>query len=137
MKSQFGVEDASFQAAGQSAGVLSLVKAFYRIMDVDSQFKQLRDMHKSDLTESIDKLHIFLCGWLGGPRLYRKKYGPISIPLVHRHLKVSDDEKNQWLACMSKAIEEQDYSTEFASYLIVQLRVPAERIVAVNQTTSD
>ena len=96
MNLQFGVEDASFQAAGKEAGVRALVESFYKIMDSDAKFSRLREMHKTDLTESIDKLHTFLCGWLGGPRLYRKKYGPISIPLVHRHLNVSHQEKQQW-----------------------------------------
>jgi len=31
--SQYGVEDASFQAAGGEAGILKLVEAFYRHME--------------------------------------------------------------------------------------------------------
>lgn len=137
MKLQFGVEDASFKAAGEQTGVRLLVEAFYRIMDSEADFKMLRDMHKADLTESIDKLYTFLCGWLGGPRLYREKYGPISIPLVHRHLNVDQQGKEQWLSCMRQAIDEQNYSEEFSHYLITQLSVPAERIVVVNQAAKN
>lgn len=126
---KFGIEDTSFKAAGEQKGVTKLVADFYRIMDQDPDFKRLREMHTNDLSVSEDKLAVFLCGWLGGPRLYRKKYGAISIPLVHQHLKVNDDEKMQWLNCMKKAIALQNYSQEFSDYLIQALTVPAERIV--------
>ena len=36
-------------------------------MDRDEDFKVIRDLHPADLGESREKLHLFLCGWLGGP----------------------------------------------------------------------
>jgi len=131
MANQFGVEDASFQAAGQETGIKQLVKDFYLLMDSQPEFTELRRLHQSNLNESEDKLGVFLVGWLGGPRLYREKYGPISIPMVHQHLDISRVTVEQWLACMSLAVERQGYSSEFSDYLMTQLRVPAERILAV------
>jgi hypothetical protein len=74
--SQYGVEDASFQAAGGEAGILKLVEAFYRHMDQRSDARVIRAMHPDNLTMSIDKLTLFLCGWTGGPRRYGKKIWP-------------------------------------------------------------
>ena len=89
-------------------------------------------MHPADLTVSRDKLARFLCGWMGGPRRYREKYGPITIPGAHAHLGVTAKERDQWLACMAKALAARDYPDSLVDYLLTQLAVPAERIRQVN-----
>lgn len=128
----FGVEDASFQAAGGYDGIHALVEDFYDRMEVAPEAEHIRRMHKRDLTEARDKLTRFLCGWLGGPKLYSQKYGPIAIPPAHVHLKVGEDERDAWLSCMEWAAERQPYSPAFKSYLLEQLFVPAERIRQVS-----
>ena len=132
--SEYGVGDNSFQAAGGETGICNLVDSFYDIMSSEPDYQKIRSWHKADDFTMRDKLTLFLCGWLGGPRLYNIKYGPINIPSVHEHLNVTEKERDQWLSCMSKAIAKQDYPQKFAEYLIEQLAIPAERIrVACNQ----
>ena len=126
---KFGVNDSSFQAAGGVEGIYKLVDEFYRIMDEAPEASIIRKMHPADLSSSRDKLARFLCGWLGGPRLYAEKYGPISIPNVHAHLGIGEAERDAWLACMEKAVARQPFSPEFAAYLMKQLRIPAQRVV--------
>lgn len=127
-KPVYGHEDSSFKAAGGAEGIQKLVEDFYRIMDERSHATVIRNMHPDDLDISVDKLARFLCGWLGGPRLYNEKYGSISIPAVHAHLVIHEGERDSWLSCMQEAISLQPYAADFAEYLLVQLRVPAERI---------
>ena len=131
MTKPFGKADSSFLAAGGIEGINKLVRDFYSLMDELPQAAVIRNMHPQDLDQSIDKLARFLCGWLGGPRRYTHKYGSISIPGVHLHLDIGEDEKQAWLDCMKQAISLQNYSPEFADYLITQLRVPAERVQQV------
>ena len=88
-------------------------------------------MHPSDLEISRDKLARFLCGWLGGPRRYSEKYGPIQIPRAHAHLAVGVEERDAWLSCMHAALEDAPYAEEFKRYLMRELAVPAERIRVV------
>jgi len=126
---KFGVKDASFKAAGGVEGIRKLVDDFYRIMDETGDASIIRRMHPADLTGSRDKLARFLCGWLGGPRLYTEKYGPISIPDVHARFGIGEAERDAWLACMERAVSRQAFSPEFANYLMAQLRIPAQRIV--------
>lgn len=125
---RYGEGDASFRAAGSQAGITRLVDAFYRIMDELPEARIIRRMHARDLTESRDKLTRFLCGWMNGPSLYAEKYGPIRIPSAHAHLRIGPRERDAWLRCMELAIAEQGYAPEFASYLLRELRVPAERV---------
>ena len=123
----YGVGDASFKAAGGESGIRRLVDDFYDVMENLPQAADIRAMHADDLALSRDKLAAFLCGWLGGPRRYREKYGPISIPAAHAHLAIDEKARDAWLLCMQKALEKQDYPPDFKRYLLQQLGVPAER----------
>jgi hemoglobin len=129
----YGTLDASFQAAGQEAGVRKLVDEFYHQMETQEKGHHIRAMHKSDLETIKDKLSLFLIGWLGGPRNYGEKYGNISIPMVHQHLIIGEEERDAWLFCMTEALKQQDYAADFKKYLIEQLAFPAERIRQVSQ----
>ena len=129
----YGFSDTSLQAAGGIEGVRKLVDDFYRFMDELPEAKTIRSMHKNELTESRDKLTLFLCGWMGGPKLYFEKYGAINIPRDHSHLPIGAAERDAWLTCMEQAIALQNYSPEFGKYLLAQLRIPAERIFAVSK----
>lgn len=124
----FGVGDASFQAAGGAVGLRRLVEDFYQAMDTLPEAACVRRLYPDSLDVAKDKLATFLCGWLGGPRDYAQRFGPISIPSFHTRWRVGEEEREAWLACMAWAIERQGYSPAFADYLLTQLRVPAERV---------
>lgn len=125
---RFGFQDTSFKAAGGVEGITRLVDTFYDILNELPQAKIIRAMHADDLQVTRDKLARFLCGWLGGPRLFREKYGTISLTGVHSHLAIGENERDAWLECMRLAIAKQDYSADFSIYLLEQLAVPAERV---------
>lgn len=128
----YGVGDSSYQAAGQLAGITKLVDDFYANMDSFSKAATIRDMHPADLIESRKKLTYFLCGWMGGPRLYTEHYGPISIPGFHQHLAIGEAERDAWLLCMREAIDAQPYQASFKDYLYTQIRIPAERVMQMS-----
>lgn len=130
-KSMYGVEDASYKAAGELAGLTELVNSFYNFMESLPEARIIRSLHPGDLGEARRKLTYFLSGWLGGPKLYSKHYGSITIPSAHKHLPIGQEEMEAWILCMQKAVDEQPYEESFRMYLIEQLRVPAERIRAV------
>ena len=74
------------------------------------------------------RLTAFLCGWMGGPRLYNERFGSISIPGVHQHLQVTELERDLWLQCMQSALNKAGYPDTFKAYVLKQLSYPAERI---------
>ncbi len=129
----YGFSDTSFQAAGGIDGIRKLVDDFYLEMDALPEAAIIRKMHKTDLTESRDKLALFLCGWMGGPSVYQEKYGSINIPRSHAHLTIGEAERDAWLLCMERSIAKQGYSPEFSTYLLAQLRIPAARIFATSR----
>ena len=124
----YGTDDASFQAAGGVDGIRQLVDNFFDRMGSDERFRTIYAMHPDDKETSRDKLHRFLCGWLGGPKLYREKYGSIGIPRVHAHLAIDTPERDQWLTCMGESVAEQPYADDFKKYLMEAFFVPAEAV---------
>lgn len=125
---KYGSGDASFLAAGGETGIRRLVDAFFDRMGSDARFATINAMHPDDKVISRDKLARFLCGWLGGPKLYHEKYGGISLPRVHQHLAIATPERDQWLTCMAETVEKQPFDPEFRQYLMEQLYVPAEAV---------
>ena len=124
----YGTGDASFEAAGGEAGLRRLVDNFFDRMGSDERFATIYALHPEDKEVSRDKLARFLCGWLGGPKLYHEKYGSIGIPRVHAHLPITERERDQWLTCMAESVEEQPFAPDFRKYLMEQLFVPAEAV---------
>ncbi len=123
----YGEGDASYIAAGGEEGIRKLVDAFYDAMEVLPEARRILSMHSSDLTVTRDKLTRFLCGWLGGPKRYREKYGSIHIPRAHAHLDIGPEERDAWLACMTAALDKQGYPQSFKTYLLKALFTPADR----------
>lgn len=127
----YGIGAASYQAAGELAGITQLVNAFYDEMERRPDAAVILAMHPDDLSESRTKLACFLSGWLGGPKLYQERYGGIRIPQFHKHLPIGRPETEAWLNCMAAAIDAQPYAESFKAYLLAQLKIPAARVQQV------
>ena len=134
LNKMYGFDDISYKAAGGLEGITKLVHDFYDFMGTLPEAKHIRSMHKDDLTESRKKLTYFLSGWMGGPRIYAETFGPLSIPMSHKHLTIDRNSVEAWLLCMKIAIDKQSYDDAFKKYLLKQLRFPAERIYQVCNT---
>ncbi len=124
----YGIDDASFRAAGGETGIRQLVDVFFDRMGSDARFATIYAMHPEDKEILRDKLARFLCGWQGGPKLYQEEYGAIGIPRAHRHLAIKTPERDQWLACMAESVDEQPFELSFKRCLLEQLYVPAEAV---------
>ena len=124
----YGIGDASYQAAHGEPGLRNLAQDFYELMSTLPFARAIREMHRDELEEMVDKLTLFLSVWLGGPRTYFEKYGRRSMPEAHRHLVIEAEERDAWLACMDLAIAKQPFAESFKTYLAQQLRFPAEMI---------
>ncbi len=135
MQKSYGFEDATYQAVGGLDGLIKLVDDFYAAMETLPEAAKVRAMHTEDLTMSRDKLVCFLSGWMGGPSIYAEKYGPVVIPLAHKHIVIDEEDRDVWLLCMQTALDKQGYPQALKRYLMEQLYVPAERIRQVSRMT--
>ena len=113
----FDAQNTPFQSIGGEEPVRALVDRFYDHMAQDESFKIIRDLHPPDLAESREKLSLFLCGWLGGPQLYVEKHGHPRLRMRHAPFAIGEVERDQWLACMAIAMDEQAIEGELRSFL--------------------
>lgn len=95
-----------YEIIGGVAKVEELVDRFYDLMALEESFAELRAMHSEDLSNSREKLKLFLSGWMGGPDIYSPKYGHPMLRARHLPFKIGLKERNQWLACMYRAMED-------------------------------
>ena len=84
--------------------IREIVEAFYDVMDSDEKAKTIRLMHPEDLTPSREKLFMFLTGWTGGPQLYTERYGHPFLRRRHLPFKIGEEERDQWIYCMTKGM---------------------------------
>jgi len=81
----------------------------------------LRAIHPSTLEGSRDKLHWFLCDWLGGPDLYIERFGHPRLRARHIPYRITTNERDQWMACMIQAMQEQQVDESLAQRLAESL----------------
>ncbi|MDH6248072.1 group II truncated hemoglobin [Polynucleobacter sphagniphilus] len=106
-----------YEAIGGIDKVDELVDRFYDLMALESGLVELRAMHPPDLSDSREKLKFFLTGWMGGPDVYSPKYGHPMLRARHLPFKIGIKERNQWLVCMYKAMEDCGITGEVATQL--------------------
>jgi hemoglobin len=95
-----------YERLGGEALLRSLVERFYDLMDEDPDYYGIRKLHAKDLAEAREKLFMFLSGWTGGPPLYTDKYGHPKLRQRHMPFPIGAEERDQWLACMARAMED-------------------------------
>jgi hemoglobin len=112
-----------YQILGEE-GIRQLAGAFYDIMDSLPEAASIRAMHARDLSPMKEKLAEYLIGWMGGPPLYAEKYGSVCMTTPHEHYPIGPEERDQWLLCMDRALEQIDADEE----LVAMLKIPFYRI---------
>ena len=106
-----------FERLGGQESVRALVDRFYDLMDLEPGFAGIRQLHPGTLDGSRDKLFWFLCGWLGGPDLYVQRFGHPRLRARHLPYAIGVAERDQWLACMRQAMQEQGVEPELGERL--------------------
>lgn len=101
------VANPHYEQLGGEAAVRSLVERFYALMDQLPQARAIRAMHPADLSQSKERLFMFLSGWLGGPPLYAERHGPPRLRRDHMAFAIDAAARDAWMACMTQALAEQ------------------------------
>ena len=117
-----------YERMGGDAAVRRLVDRFYDLMDTAPEAATIRKLHAASLKASREKLYMFLTGWLGGPQLYVEKHGHPRLRQRHFPFAISSRERDQWLWCMDKAMEEQPMPAELHAMLKEKLHALADHM---------
>ncbi len=114
---------------GEEAVILSLVERFYFYMDTLPEAAGIRAMHAADLSAAHDKLFKFLSGWLGGPDLFVQEYGHPRLRQRHFPFAIDAAARDQWMLCMTKALDEVSMAANFRENLSQALQQLATHMI--------
>jgi hemoglobin len=112
-----GFETSLYEMLGGETGLRSLVDRFYDLMDSAPEAAKIRAFHASSLNQAREKLFMFLSGWSGGPQLYVERFGHPRLRMRHLPFPIGSVERDQWLWCMNKALEESQLDPRVVEYL--------------------
>jgi hemoglobin len=107
MTTATSAQRAPYDQLGGEDGVRNLVHRFYQLMDELPEAYGVRKLHPQDLSGSEEKLFMFLSGWLGGPQLYIQRHGHPRLRARHLPFPIGGAERDQWLLCMRRALNDQ------------------------------
>ena len=117
-----------YEAIGGDAGIRQLVDRFYDLMDSSPEAATIRRLHAASLKASREKLYMYLTGWTGGPPIYVEKYGHPRLRARHLPFHISSRERDEWLFCMDRAIDEQPMPDELRGFLREKLHALADHM---------
>ncbi len=118
----------AYELIGGEAGVRRLVDCFYDLMDSAPEAKRVRALHARSLKSSREKLFLFLSGWMDGPPLYVERFGHPRLRARHLPFPIGPTERDEWLWCMERALEEQEMPEMLREYLRDRFRGVAEHM---------
>jgi hemoglobin len=121
-----GSEISLYEMLGGEKGLRSLVDRFYDVMDACPEAERIRSFHAKSLKQSREKLFMFLSGWSGGPQLYVERFGHPRLRMRHLPFSIGSVERDQWLWCMNKALEESGFEPRVVEYLKVRFAETAD-----------
>lgn len=118
-----------YEAIGGEAGIQKMVYRFYALMDELPEAYMVRKMHPESLAGSAESLFEFLSGWLGGPPLYANQKGHPRLRMRHAPYAVDQAVRNEWMQCMTQAIEEQVSDPQFRAWLLARFAQMASHMI--------
>jgi hemoglobin len=106
-----------YELVGGEAMVRRIADRFYDIMDSAPEAARIRALHADDLSVVRERLFEFLSGWLGGPPLYFQRPDHKCIMSAHRPFAIGPAERDEWMMCMRRALEECGVPAEMRTLL--------------------
>ncbi len=107
-----------YELIGGARGLRSIVDRFYDLMDSSPEASRVRAIHPADLSQSRDKLFMFLSGWSGGPALYIEKFGHPRLRQRHMPFPIGKAEREEWLWCMNQAVQDAQLDPQLYDHLM-------------------
>ena len=117
-----------FELLGGDVGVRRLVDRFYDLVDTAPEARTIRALHATSLKASREKLYLYLTTWTGGPPVYTERFGHPRLRMRHFPFAIGARERDEWLWCMDRALDEQPMPEELREQLRERLHGLADHM---------
>ncbi len=117
-----------YEHLGGDAGVRKLVDRFYDLIDTAPEAATIRALHARSLKAAREKLYLYLTTWTGGPPVYTDRDGHPRLRMRHFPFRIGTRERDEWLWCMDRALNEHEMPAEMREYLRERLHQLADHM---------
>jgi hemoglobin len=117
-----------YEQMGGDAGIRRLVDRFYDLMDASPEAANVRRLHAASLKASREKLYLYLSMWTGGPQTYVERNGHPRLRMRHLPFAIGERERDEWLWCMDRALDEQPMPDELREDIRVKFHGLADHM---------
>ncbi|HEX5538402.1 MAG TPA: group II truncated hemoglobin, partial [Methylophilaceae bacterium] len=120
-----------YNLIGGEQGLFRLVNVFNDIIETQPAGKLLHILHLRGhgIAHARIELFNFLSGFLGGPSLYVEKYGHSNIRKLHEHVAVTQQARDDWIACMSLTLDQLDLGPNIKARLLAHFGKVATNLI--------
>lgn len=120
----YEVGEKALSAAGGEEGIKRLITAFYHFMDTLPEAEPIRSLQRGARGRYIDNFMNLFLVWIGGR-------DPNQATLGEKHTVVfsaaiTQKQKQAWLLCLRRALDEQHYENLYKRFVMVQFSIYAE-----------
>lgn len=128
--------DSFYVELGGEQALRDLVELFYDIVEADPEAAPLMKLHLqgTGMQHTREAQFEFLSGFLGGPQIYLEKHQHANVKRMHAHLQIGTAERDAWLSCMDKALQQTGTTQELHQRLMTSFTRVAD--VLINTNTS-
>jgi len=95
-----------YDRIGGIAVLRQITERFYDLMEEDTAYRALREMHAPDLAPMRKSLPNFLAGWAGGPRQWFEANPGKCMMSMHKPFPITRKTADQWADAMARAIRD-------------------------------
>jgi hemoglobin len=116
-----------YTLVGGETGLRNLVETFYDIIEFEPEGTDLKMLHLRGMGVGHSRIEQFnfLSDFLGGPKLYAEKHGHSNVRQMHVHIEIGKKVHDDWLNCMSIAIDRVGLDKEVGQRLMKHNRADA------------
>src|SRR5579863_1442971 len=128
-----------YERMGGAPVLNKIVNLFYDIIENCPEGERLHMLHLRGhgiAHARVEQIN-FLSGFLGGPQLYIEKHGHSNVREMHRHIQIGPAERDSWLACMLRALQETGIEPSTSADLMKHFRAVANALEAAHRLRDD
>jgi hemoglobin len=116
------------------AKLRAIIQAFYPLV---KQEPLIAGLFPEDLSETMNKQEAFMTGFLGGPPLYHRYYGPPMLRDRHLKFSITPERAHAWFACFTDATNTVALEPEVRDELLQAVARMAAHMVNTPTETPD
>ncbi|MGG4145926.1 globin [Paenibacillus algorifonticola] len=115
-----------YEALGGDRSLRLIVEAFYPKVQAHPL---LGPLFPEDINPVMEKQHMFLTQFFGGPTLFSDAFGHPMMRARHMPFEITPERAEAWLDCMNRALQEVGIEDELRQFVIERLSGPAHHFV--------